>query len=118
MFVILWEFEVKPGSKKRFESVYGPGGAWAKLFARDAAYQGTHLFRDTKRPRVYLTSDTWASRAAYEEFRLKHRAEYAALDAECEALTSSERRLGYFEADAMAATPRVKGGRAPRDDDS
>ena len=99
MFVILWEFKVKEGSRKRFESVYGPGGAWAKLFARDAAYQGTHLFRDTKRALVYLTSDTWASRAAYEEFRLKHRAEYAALDAECAALTSSERRLGFFETD-------------------
>jgi quinol monooxygenase YgiN len=115
MFVILWEFEVKPGNKKRFESVYGPGGAWAKLFAQDTAYQGTHLFQDTNRPLVYLTSDTWSSRAAYEEFRLKHRAEYTALDAECEELTSSERRLGFFEADTSAATAGLKTTRSPRE---
>jgi hypothetical protein len=25
MFLVLWEFEVKPGCEKRFERVYGPG---------------------------------------------------------------------------------------------
>jgi len=28
MFVILWEFEVKPGSEAGFEKVYGPTGEW------------------------------------------------------------------------------------------
>ena len=28
MFVILWEFEVKPGCEQSFESAYGPGGPW------------------------------------------------------------------------------------------
>ncbi len=35
MFVILWEFEVKPGGEQSFESAYGPGGAWIQLFRRD-----------------------------------------------------------------------------------
>jgi len=32
MFLVLWEFEVKPGSEQRFERVYGPGGDWDSLF--------------------------------------------------------------------------------------
>jgi hypothetical protein len=32
MFVILWEFEVKPGCEQCFESAYGPEGAWSQLF--------------------------------------------------------------------------------------
>ena len=33
MFLVLWEFEVKPGREKRFERVYGPDGDWASCFA-------------------------------------------------------------------------------------
>jgi len=28
----LWEFEVKPGARQRFQEVYGPGGDWDSLF--------------------------------------------------------------------------------------
>jgi len=38
-FVALWEFEVKPGCKKRFQKVYSPGGDWANLFRNDPNYQ-------------------------------------------------------------------------------
>jgi len=105
MFVILWEFEVKPGRENRFESAYGAKGAWVALFAQDPAYHGTQFFREVERPRLYLTRDTWLSRAAYEEFRLKHRAEYAKLDAECAALKQAERRVGFFETEEGAADP-------------
>jgi hypothetical protein len=33
MFLVLWEFEVKPGREQRFQQVYGPGGDWDSLFA-------------------------------------------------------------------------------------
>ena len=59
MFVALWEFEVKSGCEEMFEKVYGADGAWAKLFARDAAYRGTRLVRDVGRERVYLALDFW-----------------------------------------------------------
>ena len=35
MFVVLWEFEVKPGREERFERVYGADGEWAQLFRGD-----------------------------------------------------------------------------------
>jgi heme-degrading monooxygenase HmoA len=95
MFLVLWEFEVKPGTENRFESVYGPGGGWARLFAQDQAYLETRLLRDMHRPGFYLTMDRWESREAYEAFRQSHAAEYAALDAECELLSVQERHIAW-----------------------
>jgi heme-degrading monooxygenase HmoA len=97
MFVVLWEFEVKPGCEERFERVYGADGDWARLFRSDANYQGTRLLRDASRDGIYMTLDCWRSREAYERFRDTAAERYAALDAACEGLTASERHLGSFE---------------------
>ena len=42
MFVILWEYEVKPGYAERFETVYGPQGDWVRLFACAARIIGSY----------------------------------------------------------------------------
>lgn len=97
MFLILWEFDVKPGFEERFESVYGPSGDWAQLFLRDPAYQRTLLLRDPFRMRTYMTLDFWASQKAYESFRQANSDTYSALDERCEELTSAERKIGAFE---------------------
>lgn len=97
MFLALWEFDVKPGSEKRFELVYGPDGDWAQLFRRDPAYQRTLLLRDASRAHTYLTCDFWESRAAFETFRQCNSEAYRALDEECEGLTAKERKIGAFE---------------------
>jgi len=39
MFLALWEYEVKSGCEERFESAYGPGGDWARLFGSDSNYR-------------------------------------------------------------------------------
>jgi Antibiotic biosynthesis monooxygenase len=98
MFLVLWEFEVKPGCEQRFQSVYGPGGDWDTLFRRDANHAGTHLFRDANKPGVYLTADYWRSRAAYEAFLAARGDAYKSLDAACEDLTTSERHIGSYHA--------------------
>jgi heme-degrading monooxygenase HmoA len=69
MFVILWEFEVKPGSEQSFESAYGPEGAWVQLFRRDPGYLRTLLLKDPFRPPTYLTLDFWHSESAFQSFR-------------------------------------------------
>ena len=97
MFVTLWEFEVKRGSEELFERTYGPEGDWARLFQPDPRYRGTRLLRDVGATRVYLTMDSWESRAAYEEFREKFLAEYEKLDRDCEGLTVCERHLGDYD---------------------
>jgi len=97
MFLVLWEFDVKPGSELRFESVYGSNGDWAQLFRRDAHYQQTRLLRDLSRPQTYLALDTWESQESYALFKSQNREAYEALDKTCEALTDAERFLGSFE---------------------
>jgi heme-degrading monooxygenase HmoA len=97
MFVALWEYEVKPGGEERFENAYGPDGDWARLFRSDSHYHETRLVRDAFHRGIYLTLDFWNSREAYEKFMAAHKEEYKALDAGGEALTSNERRLGWYE---------------------
>jgi heme-degrading monooxygenase HmoA len=97
MFVVLWEYEVKPGCEPEFEKVYGTGGDWDSLFRSGANHAGTYLFRDMARPRIYLTTDYWHSRKSYEEFLQARRNEYQTLDAAAENLISREWHIGSFE---------------------
>jgi hypothetical protein len=97
MFLVLWEFEVKPGREERFERVYGPGGDWDSLFRRDPNHARTELLRDTGKPRVYLTADYWVSRKSYEEFLQAAGVEYKSLDSMAEELTANERHIGSYE---------------------
>ncbi len=96
MFVILWEFEVKPGSEGRFQRVYGPKGAWVRLFQRDRHFLGTQLRRDVSRPLFYFTIDFWDSETAYKKFLTKNRASYQELDGVTERLTLRDRRILSF----------------------
>ncbi len=97
MFVNLWEFQVKCGLEKTFESVYGPDGEWAQLFRRSRDYRGTRLIRDVSFPRRYLTLDYWTTESAFEAFRGQYGAVYAELDARCDSLTEKERHLSSSE---------------------
>jgi heme-degrading monooxygenase HmoA len=97
LFVTLWEFEVKSGSEELFEAAYGLEGLWVGLFRRDGRYLGTRLLRDLGAAGVYVTMDSWESRAAYEDFRRRYAAEYEELDRECQGWTTSEKHLGVYE---------------------
>ncbi|HSO13562.1 MAG TPA: antibiotic biosynthesis monooxygenase [Anaerolineales bacterium] len=97
MFVIIWEFKVKPEKQNEFEKAYAPNGIWAELFKKSAAYWGTELLCDETRPYRYLTIDRWASKEVYEAFLLRREKEYKALDTQCEGLTESESLLGKWD---------------------
>ena len=92
MFIVVWRFTT--GDPAAFERHYGPSGTWERFFRRDGDYIRTDLLRG---PDAYLTLDWWASRAAYERFRDLHASEYAAVDRECEDVTTSEEKLGEYE---------------------
>ncbi len=96
MFLILWEFEVKPGCEQSFESAYGPGGAWNGLFRLDPGYLRTLLLQDPSRPRIHLTLDFWHSEGAFASFQTANRESYQALDRSTESLTSRETHLGSY----------------------
>jgi heme-degrading monooxygenase HmoA len=95
-YLAVWQFRPRPGAEQRFEEAYGPLGPWARLFARAEGFVRTELNRDLKDSRRYLTLDFWTSKEAYESFRARYAAEYAAIDQECEALTDEEKPLGEF----------------------
>ncbi len=99
MFVILWEFEVKPGSEDRFQCAYGPAGPWVRLFQRDPHFRGTQLQRDASRPRYYFTIDVWDSETTYHDFLVAHHAAYREIDRMGEAFTVQERRVLAFSID-------------------
>ena len=95
-YVVVWEFRVRAGMEKAFESVYGPTGDWAQLFSKGEGYVATELNRDLKDTRRYLTLDFWESEEAYGRFRASYGDQYKAIDAKCEELTESEAEVGAF----------------------
>ncbi len=97
MFLILWEFEVKPGEEQRFERVYGPEGQWAELFRRDPHFRQTQLLKDPSRSRIYFTLDFWDSENDYTHFKHTNQDAYHSLDQTTENLTIHERNLGCFQ---------------------
>jgi len=102
-FVVVWEFRVRPDAKERFEMVYGPHGEWAALFAQSHDFVRTELVRDPADLLLFRTLDYWTSRAAYDNFRELHAADYNAIDARCEAMTETEVEIGRFDRDEFAS---------------
>jgi heme-degrading monooxygenase HmoA len=96
-FVVVWEFRVKAGKRREFERVYGPSGAWAKLFRSDQSFIRTQLIRDLEMAGRYLTIDVWDSREAYLRFKKEKRAVYGVIDEKCESLTDAETLIGTFQ---------------------
>ena len=96
MYVVVWEFHVRDGSREEFEKHYGAKGTWAQLFGKGEGYLGTDLLRDAEKPGRYLTVDRWTSKAALENFKKRNRADYDALDLQCESLTDNETLVGAF----------------------
>jgi heme-degrading monooxygenase HmoA len=95
MFVVIWEYEVRPGSEPAFEALYGNDGAWVALFRQSPAFIGTELLRD-EQTGWYVTIDRWTSAADYAAFLDANAVHYAQIDAQGGALTVAERRLGRY----------------------
>ncbi len=108
MYVIVWEFKVKPGKVTEFESAYGSAGDWSQFFAGGAGYLGTRLLRDCEEPGSYITFDRWTSRQEFENFKREHAEKYQKLDAQFQLITDTETFIGAFEsADPMAQPERA-----------
>lgn len=97
MFVIVWEFVVKPEHVAEFERHYSSDGAWAVLFRQDPAYHQTILLRDPKQAGRYLTADYWRHESAFAAFKESARSQYLELDARFAELTEKETLIGHFE---------------------
>ena len=96
MYIIIWEYQVRPEKQTEFEKIYASNGAWAELFKKGNGCLGTELIHSTEHPAQYLTIDRWDSEKNYESFLLQHKEEYKNLDVQCEGLTEKEGCLGKF----------------------
>jgi heme-degrading monooxygenase HmoA len=99
MYVVVWDYAVKPEAVEAFAQAYGVGGPWTRLFRRGGgdAYLGSELYRSADDPTKFLTLDRWRSREAFTDFMVKHREAYAALDEKCGDWTLMEHRVGEIE---------------------
>jgi ribosomal-protein-alanine N-acetyltransferase len=93
-FTIVWEFRPQPDKRREFEEAYGPEGVWVQFFRRGEGYIKTELHLEPRLAGRYLTLDFWKSRAAFENFKRIHAADYKAIDEKCESLTAEEKFLG------------------------
>ncbi len=95
-FVRIWAYRAAEGAEAGFAAAYGTEGDWVGLFRRGSGYLGTELLRAPDGR--WLTIDRWRSRADWDAFLAKHRAEYDATDRACAALTAEEWDLGDWTA--------------------
>lgn len=112
MVEIVWEFVVKEGTQGQFELVFGPGGAWSRLFARVPGFRGTTVLRDARNPRRYLVIDLWETEAQREQALTSHQVECASLEAAFADWSESRSELGVFSLRAEA-TVRPLGKSSP-----
>lgn len=96
MYLIIWEYQVKPQHLAAFTSIYASDGAWAMLFQQSNGFLGTELLRDEGNVDQLITLDRWTSSEAHEEFMTNFQIEYKKLDAECESMTEMERLIGKY----------------------
>ena len=97
MFVAIWKYEVKEGSIKKFEELYGQNGKWVNLFKENAGYLTTEFVESLSDTNVYITIDKWESYYHYQNYLDKNNDEILEIDAEGEDLTKNESKIGWFE---------------------
>ncbi len=96
-FIYVWAYRVPSHNVGEFRRLYGPDGAWVRLFRRAPGYLDTQLYRDRNDGDRYLTIDRWESEEAFRSFRARFAEEFERLDSEGERLTLEETPLGEFE---------------------
>jgi hypothetical protein len=108
MIEIIHEFIVRDGSREKFELVFGPGGAWSKLFASSAGFRGTTVMRGIEHPLQYVVVTSWDSAAEREDALNENPGVYAELEDVLDQLTTSRSIVGDFNLIGQASVrPRT-----------
>ena len=87
MYVIVWQFAVRPGCEEEFQQAYSADGDWAQFFRTGAGFVSVELLRDPRNPRMFVTIDRWNTSTDYEEFSRQNAIKYREIDEHCERLT-------------------------------
>ena len=115
MIEVVWEMIVRQEAQGQFELVFGPGGAWGKLFGTTPGFRGTTMLNDTHHPRRYLIIDLWDTEAQQAQALSEYADEYSKLKADLQNWTESRTEVGIFRIRAEATVrPRGKPSRGDR----
>jgi heme-degrading monooxygenase HmoA len=95
MFVIIWEYKIKPEYRQTFLNYYKSDGEWVRFFRQDENYLSKLLVLSADEE-VYLTIDRWRTEAAYQAFQQQQQSRYKELDEYCEQLTVEEKLIGKY----------------------
>ncbi len=98
MYSIVWKYGIKQKSQLEFESEYGKGGTWSKLFMDSDNYTGSFLHKSSDMGQTYLLIDTWTDEQSYENFKNANRGVYESLSSKFEKLYETEEKIGAFNA--------------------
>jgi heme-degrading monooxygenase HmoA len=96
MYIIMWEFKVRPERVGEFVLAYNADGDWAQLFRLAEGYRGTELLASTEDVERFVTIDRWDKAEDFVLFQESFSQQYHSLDARLEGLTLSEIKLGTF----------------------
>lgn len=99
-YIVIWEFQVKPGCTAEFVKAYGPDGDWAQMFSRSPEFIQVDLVGSVRDSGRFFTLDHWSSAAAMEGFLAANATAYDVLDRKLTGLTVWERRVGAFAGEA------------------
>jgi hypothetical protein len=96
MYVIVWEFVVRPEKVREFVSAYRADGDWGKLFRLSEGYIGTELLAEEGNEVRFVTIDRWRAYGDFIRFQEAFGQQYKLLDAQLEGLTVAETKVGAF----------------------
>ena len=105
MYVIVWEFVVRPEKIDAFVAAYKNDGAWARLFGQADGYLGTELLVSTDRDQdrtqgmTFVTIDRWKTAEDFARFQEHFGTVYRRLDTQLEDIALRERKLGTFSSE-------------------
>ena len=97
MYVVIWEFKVRPECQSDFIDLCGHSGEWTQWFRKSPEYIGTDLLRSNEDVNLFLTVDKWNSKTAYDQFYNSDRDTFNRLDQKGETYTLEEKLIGAYE---------------------
>ena len=114
MIEIVWEFTAQEGKAGQFELLFGPGGAWGRLFAQADGFRGTTLMRDTLNENRFLVIEVWDTQNLRDTAIEANPDAFTALQAQFKALSETQTELGTFEVRAQGAVRPQKKPKSKR----
>lgn len=98
MIAVVWQFQVKTGKQREFETFYGADGEWSTLARRSRSFLGSSFLRDQANDTSYLLVEYWSEMVVYERHRRSFVTDLQTLEDRREDLCEAIVPVGVFSA--------------------